>query len=472
VNADFRPTVRLRFDGDATALAGLRGAALRELESMRRENVFDLPVYGRSLRLPGGEAIACGRIGLLETVTIRGPGAGGARPAGRIDLPPLPDPDGSFYAIPGCLARYEGLSTLGNAIEDGPLAGWTVGLGADVTVATASRAGLAEPSGLPAAGIDRELGVFVLPGGPASGLLFGRDHIPDAAPFSVSCLVRLRQGLDYDYTYDARGLLNPFRAYLLQSADGRDFVWDCPGSISPLLGFCSPHLHPDWVETVTYPWAPWNRDFAANTEQLAGAKRADTACPGAPPLAGEAYRDAAGNAYPHPSGFVVGLQAAGLFVYNDNRLLGARLSHFETQTGYVPALSGPLDFGVWHHVVLTHEADGGVTLYLAREDRAEADAYTGIQPLCALDAACTCQASGLNAWTLRNGRTGEAIGAYRMNPAMDVALPRFFDYALSPGQAYLLQLEALCGLFVADDHEVARAAGAGLTPIIIEKEAS
>uniref|UniRef100_I2PYP0 Uncharacterized protein n=1 Tax=Desulfovibrio sp. U5L TaxID=596152 RepID=I2PYP0_9BACT len=471
MNADFRPTVRLRFDGDAAALAGLRGAALRELDTMRRENVFDLPVYGRHLRLPGGEAIVCSRIGLLETVTIRAPGAGEPRPAGRIALPALPDPDGYFYAIPGCLARYEGLSTLGNAIPDGPLAGWTVGLGGDVTVVTASRAGLPEPPGLPAAGIGRELGVFVLPGGAASGLLFGRDHIPDAAPFSVSCLVRLREPLAYDYTYDARGVLNPFRAYFLQSADGRDFVWDCPGSISPLLGFCSPHLHPDWVETVTYPWAPWNEDFAARTELLAGARRAGTACPDAPALAREAYRDAAGQAYPDPEGFVLGLQAAGLFVYNGNRLLGARLSHFETQTGYVPALSDPLECGVWHHAVLTHEADGAVTLYLAREDRAAADAYAGVQPLCAMDAACAWQASGVNAWTLANGRTGQAIGAYRMNSAMDVALPRFFDYALSPGQAYLLQLEALAGLFVADDHEVVQAAGAGLTPITIAKEA-
>lgn len=471
MNADFRPTVRLRFEGDVEALAGLRGPALRELSAMRRENVFDLPVYGRSLRLAGGETIVCGRLGLLETVTIRGPGADGPRPAGRTGLPPLPDPTGSFYAIPGCLARYEGLSTLGNAIVDGPLAGWTVGLGNDVTVATASWAGLPEPQGLPAAGIERELGVFVLPGGAASGLLFGRDHIPDGAPFSVSCLVRLRQRLDYDYTYDERGVLNPFRPYLLQSADGRDFAWDCPGSIAPLLGFCSPHLHPDWVETVTYPWSPWNEDFAAKTEQLAGARRVDAACPGASPLAGTAYLDAAGNPYPHPSGFVLGLQAAGLFLYNGNRLLGARLSHFETQTGYVPALSDPLAYGVWHHAVMTHAANGTVWLYLAREDRAEGSAHAGIQPLCAMDAACSYQASGINAWTLRNGRTGEAIGAYRMNPVMDVALPRFFDYALSPGQAFLLQLEALAGLFVADDHEMAQAAGAGLTPIIIEKEA-
>lgn len=475
MNEDFRPTVRVRLPGeggDAEGLAGLRGAALRELDVLRRENVFDLPVYARSLRLDSGETIVCRQVGQQDMVEIHAPRSRERLPMGRPASPLLPERDGYFYAIPDCLARYEGLSSLVNAIPDGLLAGWSLGLGNDVTVLPAGRAGLPEPMGLDAAGIARELGVFVLPGGSASGLLFGREHIPDGAPFSVSCLVRLREPLDYDYTYDARDVLNPFRAYLLQSTDGRDFTWDCPGSLAPLLGFCSPHLHPDWVETVTYPWSPWNDDFSSNTELLTGAKRVETACPGAPLLAGDGYLDAAGQAYPHPYGFVLGLQAAGLFLSNGNRLLGARLSHFESQFGYAPALSDPLEYGLWHHVVMTHAADGTVRLYVAREDRAEADAYTGTQPLCAMDAACAYQASGVNAWTLRNGRTGQAIGAYRMNPVLDVALPRFFHYALSPTQAYLLQLEALAGLFVADDHETAQAVGAGLTPVTIEKEAS
>ena len=69
-----------------------------------------------------------------------------------------------------------------------------------------------------------------------------------------------------------------------------------------------------------------------------------------------------------------------------------------------------------------------------------------------------------------SGEGGEAIAAYRMNVAMDVALPRFFHYALSPGQAWLLSLEALSGLFVADDHETAQAVVQGLTPVTIVKE--
>jgi hypothetical protein len=465
---DFRSPPRLRRFGDAEACASLRGVAIEELAAMNRENVFDLPVYSRISRLPSGETLRCRRMGALDEVEIRAVGS---------DRPEAPTParsairpsrDGTFFAIPNCLARYEGLSSLGNVIPDGVLANWSLGLGGDVIVTTATEAGLPEPMGLPEAGITRELGVFVLPGGAASGIVYGREHIPDDAPFSVSCLVRLRQTLEYDYTYDAKDVLNPIRTYLLHSLDGEDFTWECPGSISPLIGFCSPHLHPDWSETVTYPWAPWNENFMKKTEQLSGAKRVETACPDAPLLAGSGYSDATGKAYPHPCGFVLGLQAAGLFLHNGNRLLGARVSNFESQFGYSPAVTDPLEYDLWHHVVMTHDTDGAVRVYLAREDADEASAYPGMQPLCAMDDACVYQASGVNAWTLHNGQTGQAIGAYRMNPVMDVALPRFFHYALSPTQAFLLQMEALTGLFVADDHEMAQAMALGLTPICIE----
>ncbi len=470
---DFRPTERLRFSGHVSELAALRHAALRELETMRRENVLDLPVYSRCVRLDSGEIIDCRRVGLQDVVEITAPPPREGRLVDRMRQPArMPEP-GSFYAIPQCLARYDGLESLENAIPDGELAGWSMGIGNDVAGLDRGQVGLPELQGLEAAGIDRPGGVFALPGGAASGLLFGRDHIPDDAPFSVSCLVRLREPLEYDYVFDDRQVLNPIRTYFLQSRDGADFTWDCPGSISPVLGFCSPHVHPSWSETVTYPWSPWNQDFAHRTEKLAGARRADAACPDAPLLAGDGpYTDAAGHPYPHPHGFVLGLQAAGLFLYGGNRLLGARISRFESQFGHAPALTDPLECGVWHHAVFTHEADGAVRIYLARQDRLQAWAYAGEQPLCAMDAAYQYVASGVNAWTLRNGLTQAVIGAYRMNPVMDVALPRFFHYALSPAQAYLLQLEALDGLFVADDHESAQAAALGLTPITIAKEAA
>lgn len=479
MKGDFQPTTRVRLTGDVAGdvaddlrLGGLRAVALRELATMHRENVLDLPVCSRSLRLDGGETIVCRRVGALDSVEIVAPPhRERVRP-----VRPLPGPrpgdDGFFYAIPDCLARYDGGSGPENAIPDGALAGWSLGSGNDVTVGDPADAGLLLSDGMPEAGIVREPGVFVLPGGAASGLLFGREHIPDSAPFSVSCLVRLRAPLEYDYIYDARDVLNPLRPYLLRSDDGDSFVRDCPGSLSPLLGFCSPHIHPGWTVDITYPWSPWNEDYAANTERLVGARRVDTVCDGAPLLAGDAYRDARGAAYPHPHGFVIGLQAAGLFLANGDCLLGARLSNFESQFGYAPAQTDPLECGVWHHVVMTHKADGTVRLYLAREDDATAAVYGGRQPLCAMDDACAYQMCGVNAWTLRNGDTGQAIGAYRMNPAMDVALPRFFHYALSSEQAYLLQLEAFTGLFVADDHETAQAAALGLTPITIAKEAS
>ena len=468
----FRPAVRLRYCGDADELAPWRREALHVLEAMHRENVLDLPIYAREARLACGARVVCRRVGAQDVVEIHGPTLPERDRFRRPGPGARTEREGTFYAIADCLARYDGLTGTVNAIPEGPLAGWELGLGSGVTVVEAARAGLPEASGLPEAGISRDVGVFRLPGGAASGLLYGREHIPDAAPFSVSCLVRLRETLEYDYSYDAMGLPNVIRTYLLRGDGQGRFVWDCPGSLSPLVGFCSPHLHPDWEETVTYPWSPWKADYLGRTERLLGARRADSACPDAPALDAACPRDGQGAAYPYPEGFVMGVQAAGVFVCDGNRLLGARLSHFETQTGYAPALSDPLALDVWHHVVMTHAADGAVRLYVARQDEAAAVAYCGVQPLCAMDAACLWQASGVNAWTLHNGRTGAAIGAYRMNPAMDVALPRFFHYALSAGQACLLQQEALDGLFVADDHEAAQACALGLDPIFVAKEAS
>jgi hypothetical protein len=467
---DFAPTPRLRLDAGSDEPARLRRAGLRELDLLRRENVFDLPVYERRSRLATGETVLCRRVGGQEYVTL-GP-APLREPAE--ESPTAPGPrrrrEGDFYAIPDCLARYEGLADLQNAVPDGALAGWTLGLGAAVTVIPAAEAGLPAYAGLPQAGISRDVGVFRLPGGAASGLLYGRGHIPDDAPFSVSCLVRLTAPLEYDYDFDARGVLSPVRTYLLRSEDGREFSKDCPGDLSPLIGFCSPHRHPDWEEDAVYPWAPWNDDFAASPDRIAGARRAAAPCPEAPRLMGEGYLDGQGAPYPYPDGFEMGVQAAGVFVAGGNRLLAARLSRFESQFGAVPAVSDPLAIGVWHHVVMTHETDETVRLYVVREDQAEGAAYGGKMPLCALDAACAYQASGVNAWTLRSGDGGEAIAAYRMNAAMDVALPRFFHYALSPGQAWLLSLEALSGLFVADDHETAQATAYGLAPVTIVKE--
>ncbi|MYL84859.1 hypothetical protein GTA51_17235 [Desulfovibrio aerotolerans] len=472
MDADFRPEPRLRLMGDTALLAPLRRAALRELAVMHQENVFDLPVYQRSLELETGERILCRRAGDQDFIEIIG-ARGGATDEAEV-APPAQPPrrDDEFYVIPECLARYDGLDSLQNTVPDGALAGWTLGLGAGVTIVAADAAGLPAYAGLPQAGIERAVGVFRLPGGAASGILYGREHIPDEVPFSVSCLVRLTAPLAYDYTFDARGVLNPIRPYLLRTDDGAAFVHDCPGALSPLIGFCSPYRNPNWEEDVTYPWSPWNDNYAADPDRLQGARRAGASCDGAPLLRGDSYRDAQGNPYPHPDGFVMGLQAAGVFVADGNRLLGARLSHFESQFGTAVPVSDPLEIGLWHHVVMTHALDGTVRLYVTRQDQAQGAAYAGTMPLCALDAACTYQASGVNAWTLRNGPGGEAIAAYRMNPAMDVALPRFFHYALSPAQAWLLSLEALSGLFVADDHEAAQALALGLTPIVIEKEVS
>ena len=143
-----------------------------------------------------------------------------------------------------------------------------------------------------------------------------------------------------------------------------------------------------------------------------------------------------------------------------------------------PATTGNLDgwHPAWGNVPLplpeiTGEASFALCAALALPPLFT-EARTGARGVCRLPGGAVVAGfgamCGINAWTLQNGLTGAEIGAYRMTPVMDVALPRFFHYALSTDQAYLLQLEALAGVFVADDHEVAQATALGLTPITIE----
>ncbi len=469
-----RPTPVVRLSGDRFAAEGVRGDAMRELQTLDRLNVNDLEVCSRRVRRAGGGVIVCRREFGRRTADIFVPTAQAKQKRPGSGSPTAEERERFVYVVPDCVARYDGLYDLVNNIPDGSLAGWGLGTGRAISILPEGECGLRPGAALPDAGMSREYNVFRLPGGKGSGLLYADGHIPQTGAFSVSCLFRLNAALEYDHDFDDKDVVNPLRTYFLKSGDGTDWTWDCPGSLSPVIGFCSPRLNPAWEETFTYPWAPWNEDFSANTEVLAGAFAAGAACPEAPPLAGEpgsAYWDAAGpNPYPHPMGFVTGVQATGLFVYNGDRLMVAKISDYTTQYGYEPIITGAVKIGTWHHAAATYDEDGAAALYLAELDAPEATAWTGLQPKCALDEAFTGARSGVNHWTLSSENTGEIISEYRMNPAMDVALPRFYHYALSAGQAYMLQLEAFGDVFVADDHEAGELAGKGYTPILVGRE--
>ncbi|MFZ5813458.1 MAG: hypothetical protein ACOY4F_15585 [Thermodesulfobacteriota bacterium] len=469
----FPPVIREH--GDTLAAAALRPAARRELDTLARVNVNDLDVVSRTVRFDDGRVIVCRRVGGRDLVDIHAPTrrlrtAGGREPA----LPPRHGEEGFFYVIPGCVARYDGPGDLVNAIPDGPLAGWTVGTGSAVALLPFSETGLPDPGVVPETGDERVYDAFRLPGGAASGLLYAPGHIPASGAFALSCLFRLRERLEYDYTFDEKGVLSPVRPYVLRSGDGVDFTWTCPGSLSPVIGFCEPMAHPDWVEEITYPWSPWNEDFAEKTEEVAGIKRVEQSCPDAPLLApdgsaGDPYLDALGAAYPHPHGFVVGMRLAGLFIADGDRLLAGRISDFSSQYGRDPILTGSLNMGVWHHAVLSSAEDGTTTLHLAVDGQEPGDwtTYAAAQPVGDMDMGGNYPASGVNAGYLVNDRSGERIGGFRMNAALDIALPRFFHEALDADQARLLHEEAFCGRFVADECEMAAIAAKGLTPIII-----
>jgi len=470
--------------GDLAATAAMRPDAWRELATMRRLNVNGLAEVSRTVRFDDGRVILCRRSGGRERVHLFAPASRERRMAAVFsETRPRPAPDGHFYVIPGCLARYDGLPGLQNAIPDGPLAGWSLGTGTRAGILPFARTALPTPGVAPGAGWERTFNAFSLPGGEGSGLLYGAGHIPATGAFSVSCLFRLASRLDYDYTFDDRGVLSPIRPYVLQSQDGEIFTWTCPGSLSPVVGFCQPDFHPGWSEEITYPWAPWNEDFARHTETLIGIRRVTQSCPDAPLLApdgapdgtaGSPYRDAREAAYPHPHGFVAGMRAAGLFVADGDRLLAGRITDFSTQYGFAPILTPSISLGVWHHAVLSFAANGATVLHLAAQDQSPDQwaAYETVQPSRAMDMGQGYAASGVNSGSFVSDRTGERISGFRMNAAMDMALPRFFHHALDADQARLLHFEAFFGEFVADAFEAGPLAALGLTPIVIGREAS
>jgi len=466
--------------GDRQAAAALRPAAWRELAAMRRQNVNDLDAVSRTVRFDDGRVIACRRLGGRELVHLYAPPARDRRSAAVETGTRLrPAPDGHFYVIPGCLARYDGVSGLQNAIADGLLAQWRLGTGSRVAILPFDQTGLPDPGVAPLAGWERSFNAFSLPGGEGSGLLYGPGHIPTSGAFSVSCLFRLTSRLNYDYTFDDRGVFSPIRPYVLQSLDGETFTWTCPGSLSPVAGFCEPDFHPGWSEEITYPWAPWNEDFSRRTETLTGIKRVSQACPDAPLLtpdgaAGSPYRDAQAAAYPHPHGFVAGMRTAGLFVADGDRLLAGRISDFSTQYGFAPILTPSLDLGVWRHAVLSYAEGGATVLHLAAQGQTPDQwaAYETVQPVGAMAMDQGYAASGVNSGFFVSDRTGERISGFRMNAAMDVALVRFFHHALDADQARLLHYEAFFGEFVADEFEAGPLAAQGLTPIVIGRHGS
>lgn len=474
----FPPVVRLH--GDPAAAMSLRQDAMRELDTLRRLNVCGLSEVSRTVRFDDGRAIVCAITGGRETAHLYAPAvrsrrhaspvAGGRRRHER--------DDSAVFVIPGCVARYDGTGDLQNALPDGALSGARLGLGARTATLPFEQTGLPSPGLVPEAGLSRSFDAFELPGGQGSGILYGAGHIPSCGAFSISCLFRLKASLAYDYTFDERGVLSPIRCHVLQSADGEDFTWSCPGSLSPVAGYCQPHFHPGWSETVTYPWSPWNEDFENRTQLLHGVRRVEQSCPDAPLLASaedgaKAYTDAKGHAYPHPHGFVAGMRLAGLFIADGDRLMAGRIADFSSEIGLSPILTPSIPLGVWRHAVLSHAADGATTLYLAAADQKpwRRDVWRTRQGVSDLDMSQGYAASGVNSGALVSQDTGETISSFRMNAALDVALIRFFHHALDDDQAGLLHDEAFNGEYAADEFEIGLIEAAGLTPIVIGRRA-
>ena len=303
--------------------------------------------------------------------------------------------------------------------------------------------------------------------------------MPGNATFSFSCAFRLNESLEYDYSFDERGILNPVRSYYLKSSDGKKWTWDCPGSLSPVIGWASPQYFTSDAESVTFPWAPWNDDFT-HESLVTGFRAADNACSGAPRLAdawsaSSPYWDANDppNPYPYPKGFITGMRFFGLFVYNGCQLLCGRLNDFMGQYQLSPIVTPGIGLGQWLHATVVQEADGVLNLYLANKTTKNGAHYSamslldGMEPPTVYDAPYDYVFVGYNSWYVKLLTNAEKISHFSMNPRIDVCLPRFYGRSLTMAEAMLLHREALDGVFVADDFEVGQIETAGFVPVLV-----
>lgn len=484
--------INWRLEGDRERADTLRGVGLQCKAQLQRENAYDYAVFARTWTERDGIRCTVQRnLGpLVDAYTITifcPPRARGGEEEIRVQIPVLQP--GQFFYVPGCVARYDAVLAPAlpkshavhwiNAVPGGALKDAVLNYRKDVVLRTRAACGLPAMEGRDQAGISRNIGVYSLPGGVASGMHLLKEHLPDNKDFSFSCAFRLNESLAYDYTFEERQVLNPIRSYYLKSSDGQQWAWDCPGSLCPVIGWAAPQYFKASQEHITYPWAPWDDDFS-NEFLISGLKAADTVCPDAPLLAeswsaSSPYWDRKDppRPYPHPKGFVTGMRFVGLFVYNGKQLLCGRINDFQGQYQLSPVMTPPIALGEWMHAVVAQEQSGAFTFSLASSATEKGSRYSGVVslepmlPPTAVDAPYDYVFLGYNSWFVDLAQPHETISHFSMNAHLDICLPRFYGRAVNRAEAVLLHREALDGVFVADAFEMGQLVAAGLVPVSV-----
>lgn len=416
-----------------------------------------------------------------------------ASTSGRDDVIPFVEPGpGQFFYLPECVGRFDFTSYV-NAIPKKKFAA-TMGVGRSVVFLKPSKRGLPAPGVVAAVGLTRDYRVAVMPGdaldtatASASALEFPATMLPSIGAWSVSCMFRLDAPVQYDYTFSQLDVLNAVRPRVLFSGNGTDWRFDCPGSVSPLVGYMRPSLFSSGYVDMTYPWPPYNNDFSKTIRFYGYKEIVPSSDCWTAPLLESAFSDnspywdnvsrgdGTTHPYPLPHGVMIGINFMGMMLYDGNRLLAGKVVDFENEWNLSPIISNKLDIGSMYFVCLTHDESSISTLYINKIGTNDVVVYrknqsTGKFPLTDEGGASLSVFSG--GASFHSGDVGESdpskwYGSYRFSASMDLALPRFFHRALRREEVNLLLLEAFQGVFVADDHEAAALVGRGLQPLMV-----
>jgi hypothetical protein len=290
--------------GDERQADTLRGAALQLKAGLDQGNVNALNQCSAMRRYDDGSVIEVRKNYNFYELNIYCPHVPGPQEAQPIQIVPPLEP-GQFFWVPGCFARYgfqEG-QELHNEIllKAGSLDGDTSNEGFGTVFENLDDVGLPPPGTSPDGSISRRYRTCWLEGvGPDSGEYYSQfkmasAHIPAKGSFSISCVVRLREPIQVDYSFQYRTaelgngytVWNPIKARLLTSEDGVTWSSACPGSLAPLVGYKIPSRFSNHWVNFTYPWPSFNEDFVAGIERQIGCREIGRVCPNEPLMASD-----------------------------------------------------------------------------------------------------------------------------------------------------------------------------------------
>lgn len=290
--------------GDERRADTLRGAALQLKASLDQGNVNALNQCSASRRYDDGSVIEVRKNYNFYELNIYCPHVEKKQEAAPVQIVP-PLEKGQFYWVPGCFARYgfkEGEELYNEIpVQPGSISGDTSNSGRGVSFEKLKDVGLPPPGTSPDGSITREYRTCKLieadpdSGYSGSSLNLSSVHIPSQGAFSISCVVRLREPIKMDYSFQYRTaelangytVWNPIKARLLTSTDGVTWSAACPGSLAPLVGYKIPSRFSNHWVNFTYPWPTYNNNFVTGMVSQIGYREIGTVCPDEPLMASD-----------------------------------------------------------------------------------------------------------------------------------------------------------------------------------------